>query len=475
MSDKKQKKGKRRNIWNWMEGFKGDKVILIVALLLMLISVISVFSSTPLLAMETGVDRIDIMTTQLKVVGIGVVVILLLYIFGRSGFYRWFGRFAFALSLAMLVVLVFNLNLGFIQAGEINGARRIIKVFGKQLHVYEFVKVFMVLYLAWALDAYKRGEFRLNKLLADLSPKLFGWTTRPLGEKFVYIYLPSLLAIGFVASGSNSSALFLSAVLVLLILIGGVNFKEIVLFFASIVVLGGILVLGYKTGLVKSNRIETAWHRITNDDSATMDTLLRAKVGSPQYEAARDELRQPVGALLAIKEGGLLGKGIGNSTQKYAVPVIFGDYMFSFIVEETGFIGAILIILLYFSLLARSTTIAKDCDNYFDKMVVAGLAILVTGQAFMHMMVNVHFPLIPQTGQTLPLVSHGTTSFLVFSAVFGILLSISRETYRKMRKREAEAIRYIEREPADDVQAGLDDLDAMETMESSDNQPDYGE
>ena len=270
MSEKKQKKGKRRNIWNWMEGFKGDKVILIVALLLMLISVISVFSSTPLLAMETGVDRIDIMTTQLKVVGIGVVVILLLYIFGRSGFYRWFGRFAFALSLAMLVVLVFNLNLGFIQAGEINGARRIIKVFGKQLHVYEFVKVFMVLYLAWALDAYKRGEFRLNKLLADLSPKLFGWTTRPLGEKFVYIYQPSLLAIGFVASGSNSSALFLSAVLVLLILIGGVNFKEIVLFFASIVVLGGILVLGYKTGLVKSNRIETAWHRITNDDSATM-------------------------------------------------------------------------------------------------------------------------------------------------------------------------------------------------------------
>ena len=442
------KKGKKRNIWNWMDGFRGDKVVLIIALLLMLISVISVFSSTPLLAIETGVDRIGIMTTQLKVVGLGVLVILLLYIFGRSGFYRWVGKWCYPLSLVMLVILVFNLNLGIIQAGEINGARRIIKVFGKQLHVYEFVKVFMVLYLAWALDAYKKGEFKLNKFLATLSPKLFTWTTRPLGEKLVYIYLPALLTIGFVAAGSNSSALFLAAVLILIILIGGVNFKEIALFFAGCVALAGILVIGYQTGLLKSNRIDTAISRITNDDDATMEILLTSKIGSPEYEAARDELRQPVGALLAIKEGGIFGKGIGNSTQKYAVPVIFGDYMFSFIIEETGFIGAILIILLYFSL-------------------------LVTGQAFMHMMVNVHFPLVPQTGQTLPLVSHGTTSFLVFSAVFGILLSISRETYLKMRKREAEAVPIIEREPADEVQASLDDLDNLETV-NLDNDQDYG-
>ena len=470
---KEKKKTKKRNIWNWMDGFRGDKVVLIIALLLMLISVISVFSSTPLLALETGVDRIGIMTTQLKVVGLGVVVILLLYIFGRSGAYRWAGKFGYALSLAMLVILVFNLNLGIVQAGEINGARRIIKVFGKQLHVYEFVKVFMVLYLAWALDAYKRGEFKLNKFLATLSPKLFTWTTSPLGEKLVYIYLPALITIGLVAAGSNSSALFLAAVLILIILIGGVNFKEISLFFAGCLVLAGLLFLGYRTGLLKSNRIDTAISRITNDDDATMQVLMTSRVGSPEYEAARDELRQPVGALLAIKEGGLFGKGIGNSTQKYAVPVIFGDYMFSFIVEETGFIGAIIIILLYFSLLARSSTIAKDCDNYFDKIVVAGLAILITGQAFMHMMVNVHFPLIPQTGQTLPLVSHGTTSFLVFSAVFGILLSISRETWLKMRKREEEATPIIEREPADEVQASMDDLEAMENV-NPENEEEYG-
>ena len=69
--------------------------------------------------------------------------------------------------------------------------------------------------------------------------------------------------------------------------------------------------------------------------------------------------------------------------------------------------------------------------------------------------------------------SHGTTSFLVFSAVFGILLSISRETWLKMRKREAEAVPIIQREPADEVQASLDDLDTLDTV-NLENQEDYG-
>lgn len=470
MAKEKENKGKRRNIWNWMDGFKGDKVILIIALLLMLISVISVFSSTPLLAIEKGIDRIDIMASQLKVVLIGVVVILLLYIFGRSKAYRLFGKFGFALSLAMLVILVFNLNLGIVQAGEINGARRIIKVFGKQLHVYEFVKVFMVLYLAWALDAYKRGEFKISKWLCARFPK-WEFPGTPLGEKILYIYLPVAITLLFVMMGSNSSALFLGAVLILVILIGGVNYKDIGSLALVLVVLGGLAFGAYKVGLLKGSRIETAISRITNDDDATMQILLDSRIGSPEYEAARDELRQPVGAQLAIKEGGLFGKGIGNSTQKYTVPVIFGDYMFSFIIEETGIIGAIFIILLYFSLLARGTMVAKDCDDYFDKIVVAGLTILVTGQAFMHMMVNVHFPYVPQTGQTLPLVSHGTTSFVVFSAVFGILLSISRQTYLKMKRREASAVPIIEHR--DEIQTRLDDLDALET-ENLQDQDEYG-
>jgi cell division protein FtsW len=118
--------------------------------------------------------------------------------------------------------------------------------------------------------------------------------------------------------------------------------------------------------------------------------------------------------------------------------------MFSFIVEEAGLWGALLLILLYYSLLARGTLVAKQCDKYYDKMIVTGLIILVTGQAFMHMAVNVHLPLVPQTGQTLPLVSHGANSFLAFSIVFGILLSISRDARENMDRLEQQAEPIIE-------------------------------
>ena len=448
-----EKTGKKA--FNWTERFKGDKVILMIALLLMLISVISVFSSTPLLALETKTDRISIMASQLKVMGLGVALIVLLYIFGRSKAYRWVGKYSFIVCLGMLLVLVLNLNLGIIEAGSINGARRIIKVFGKQLHVYEFVKVLMILYLAWAMNTYKEGGFKLTKLLAKRFPRL-DFLEKPLGQKVVYIYLPIIITTGCVMMGSNSSGLFVALVMILVILVGGIDIKDIAIVGGILAILMGALFLSYKQGWLKGSRIETAISRVTNDDENTMQVLLDSKPGSREYNDARDKLRQPVGALLAIKEGGFFGKGIGNSTQKYSVPVIFGDYMFSFLIEETG----ILIILLYYSLLARGTMVAKDCDDYFDKLVAVGLTILVTGQAFMHMAVNVHFPFVPQTGQTLPLVSHGTTSFLVFSIVFGILLSVSRQSWLKMQVRENNVEPILVHH--DEVQASISDVEMMD-------------
>ena len=84
-------------------------------------------------------------------------------------------------------------------------------------------------------------------------------------------------------------------------------------------------------------------------------------------------------------------------------------------------------------------------------MIVTGLIILVTGQAFMHMAVNVHLPFVPQTGQTLPLVSHGTNALLVFSLVFGILLSISKDAKENMARKEVEAAPIIEHDWTQDT------------------------
>lgn len=431
------------HLTSFMDRFTGDKVILLIALFLMLISVISVFSSTPRLANDTGSDRVSIMVDQLKIVALGFVIIFSLYYFCKVEWYRKLSMFGFAVSFAVLAVLVLNLNLGIIRAGEINGARRILIVAGKQIHIYEYVKLFMIMYLGWALDTFKSGGFKWAPLIAQHSERL-SFLEKDIWQKIIYIYMPVLVVTLMVMMGSNSSALFIGAIMVLMILVGGIDFKDIGIVIAIGLVGIGLMFGAYKAGMLKNSRIGTAIGRITQDDDSTMRELLGSRRESLEWRTARGKLDQPVGALLAIKEGGFWGKGIGNSTQKYQVPVIFGDYMFSFIVEETGLWGAAILIILYFSLLARGTMVAKECDRYYDKVIMTGLIILVTGQAFMHMAVNVHMPLVPQTGQTLPLVSHGTNAFLVFSIVFGILLTISKDARENMARREAEAAPLIE-------------------------------
>ena len=443
MPEEKKNTGFIGHIVNLMDRFSGDKVIFLIALFLMLISVVSVFSSTPRLANDTGSDRVSIMVDQLKVVALGFFLIFTLYFLGRVEWYKKLSMLGYAASFAVLAVLVLNLNLGFVRAGEINGARRILLVAGKQIHIYEFVKLFMIMYLGWALDTFKNGEFKWIPRLAQRHERL-AFLEQDIWQKIIYIYFPILSTTLMVMMGSNSSAIFIGAILVLMVLVGGIDWRDI----GWVVLVGlvgvGIMFGAYKAGWLKESRIGTAIGRITQDDDANMRQLVSSKRESLEWRQARGKLDQPVGALLAIKEGGLLGKGIGNSTQKYQVPVIFGDYMFSFIVEETGLWGAIILIILYFSLLARGTLVAKMCDKYYDKMIVTGLIILVTGQAFMHMAVNVHLPLVPQTGQTLPLVSHGTNAFIVFSVVFGILLSISKDAKENMARKEAEAQPIIE-------------------------------
>ena len=452
MEEQKKQNGFLDHLVNLMDRFTGDKVIFLIALFLMVISVVSVFSSTPRLANDTGSDRISIMVDQLKVVALGFFLIFTLYFVGRADWYKKLSMLGYAASAGVLVILVLNLNLGFVRAGEINGARRILMVAGKQIHIYEFVKLFMIMYLGWALDTFKRGEFKWIPRLAERSERL-AFLGKDIWQKIIYIYFPILSTTLMVMMGSNSSALFIGAIMVLMVLVGGIDWRDIGVVVA-VGILGVALMFGaYKAGWLKESRIGTAIGRITQDDDVTMQQLINSKRESLEWRQARAKLDQPVGALLAIKEGGLLGKGIGDSTQKYQVPVIFGDYMFSFIVEETGLWGAIILIILYFSLLARGTLVAKMCDNYYDKMIVTGLIILVTGQAFMHMAVNVHLPLVPQTGQTLPLVSHGTNSFLVFSIVFGILLAISKDAKENMARKEAEAEPIIEHDWTQDTTA----------------------
>ena len=240
--------------------------------------------------------------------------------------------------------------------------------------------------------------------------------------------------------GSGSSAVFIGAILIATLLIGGMPFKEIALAGAAGLV-GLVMIVGIYNmtdGKVfgKFERLATMNSRLGAEYDAAR--LKEVEPRSREFYKILDEIKQPYSAKIAVHEGKLIGKNSGNSTQKYVVSNIYGDYMFSFLVEEYGLIGGIIVIFLYVSLLARGSTIARLCNNEYAKIAVGGLSVLITGQAFMHMFVNVDIG--PMTGQTLPLISHGSFAFLVFCIAFGVILAISRIARKKMMEEEAKAI-----------------------------------
>lgn len=452
----------KKGLWGIIDSIEGDKVIWIIVLLLILISVLAIFSSTPLLSDDT---RIEIMKSHGGVAAGGLLMIILMYKFiNKIGIYRFFSRFGFFFTLILLLILDFHMNLGFLRAQHINGAWRTLSLFGFQIHVFEIAKVAMVMYLAWALHAHKQdceameegresNTFRLANSLA-LHPRL-AFMKEPLAKRCLYIYGPSLLTCALVAPGSNSSAIFIALILIGTMLIGGIKMRELLIPGALLILMALAL-----AGLHKASdgkfmpRLETFFNRLDADyDTEALDNL---KPGTREFWDALDEIRQPYGAKIAVHEGGLLGKGSGNSTQKYSVTHIYSDYMFSFLIEEYGLIGGIFIILLYISLIARCSMIARLCGNEFAKIAIGGLAFLITGQAFMHMLVNVD--IMPMTGQTLPLISDGASAFLMACLAFGIILSISRMAKKKVQAMEDSMISA----PKDDIQERITILEQIE-------------
>lgn len=457
----------RKGLWNFIDRIEGDKVVWVIVFMLLMISWLAIFSSTPLLALEMKTDRLSIMKEQIFITALGIFVIFVLYSIRKVGILRWFSKLGFAVSFGLLLILDTHANLGIIKAEYINGAWRTLNIFGFQFHVFEVVKVAMIMYLSWAIHAYrsdlregpKSKHFKLANRLAK-NPNL-EFLAKPFWKKVMYIYLPILSITGMVMYGSNSSALIIGGVMLATLAVGGLEMKEVWLGIACMVAVVGMAFGIYKMSDGKVlQRFETLESRLTMDTDPRQlldPKLIQDKVA---FQEKLDKIRQPNAAMIAVAEGGILGKGPGGSTQKYILPVVFGDYMFSFLLEEYGLWGGIIIILLYVSLLARGSWIARLCDSDFAKTAVGGLTLLITAQAFLHMYINVG--LGPLTGQTLPLVSHGNSSFLAFCVAFGVILSISRMANNKIREEEAAAEPIYKK---DDIQSCLDVIEQIENDE----------
>ena len=128
----------------------------------------------------------------------------------------------------------------------------------------------------------------------------------------------------------------------------------------------------------------------------------------------------------AIGSGGLFGVGYGNSRQKlFWLPFSHTDFIFAVIAEELGLIGCIVLIGLFLALLYRGFYIANKCSNMFGKLLAFGITFSIVIQAFIN--IGVATGVLPVTGVTLPLISHGGTSIVLTLFMLEILLNISRK------------------------------------------------
>ena len=451
------------NLIDWLEG---DRIIWIIVFAIIMFSIVGMASSTSLLAKLNSASRFDYAIQQVYISFGGLVLIWLICKFGRVGILKFLSRLGFIGSALLLILLDSHFQgIPFLTPVETqpgSGTWRTIIMFGVPVMVYEVVKVAMVMYLAWALQTLKQKETQLADKLAA-----FGWLrflSTDEGKVMFYVGAPMVIVFLLELAGSNSSAIFLGLVMGFTVIVGKMKFKYIFhLILAGVIALGLVFGMQKITGWKFLTRVTTAISRVSDFHGDPVKELHKHEPGTLAFQRILDSSKQVTSAKVAVSTGGLLGKGPGKSTQRYIVSVMYEDYMFSFIIEEYGLLGGMLILILYGTLLARGSIIVRNCDTVFARCTVAGLVALISCQALLHILVNVD--LIPMTGQNLPMISHGNSSFLCFCIAFGVILSISRMAKKKIARETANEMKNAPFGTGDETSDSLNDLDDLESRE----------
>lgn len=379
---------------------KGDKVIWITVVMFALFSVVAVFSSSSFLASSQGTTKIAIFLQQIKSVLLGMVALFVCYLVPM----RWYRNFAFiyfGICLAMLLMLYIPP----FQA-RINGAVRGIKIAGHTIQPFEFAKVGIVLYLARALE---KWEDSLDTYK----------------DFFLKLALPIFAVCGLIVANSISSTVLVGGISVLMLIFMNIRWKYIFAML-GVILAAAALMFGIYTVFFKGNqeRLDQPVGKIFNR-FGTLESRISSFNADEEDEVDKESKRQSENARIAIAEGGIFGKGPGNSTQRYSLSMAFSDFIFAFIVEEYGLFGGSIIIALYVIFLFRCIRLSNRCGTSFSSALVCGISFLIITQAFIHILVNVR--LMPITGQTLPLVSHGGTAYLAMSGAVGMILSVNKQ------------------------------------------------
>jgi cell division protein FtsW len=142
-------------------------------------------------------------------------------------------------------------------------------------------------------------------------------------------------------------------------------------------------------------------------------------------------------AKIALGSGGIVGIGLGHSRQSdLFLPESYGDFIFSILGEELGFAGTVTVLFLFLVLFVTCLIIAKKAQDKFGQLLVLGLGFNIIVSAFINACVVTG--LIPTTGITLPFISFGGTSIILFAVSIGIIVNVGRQTVKTIELKIAQ-------------------------------------
>ena len=387
-----------------------DGKILILYGLLLIIGLLMVTTASSYLATSSGQVTYYYLVRQGLFAVSGIIAIFLIYII-KPEIWRH-QRFQKLLYIGVTVLLVFT----FIFGETINGAQGWIEVGAFSIQPVEFAKPALVLLVANFL-----AKDEVQNTIAEINSPF----------KLIAQYRKEAAAIGIWVAlvfffPDVGGVLILGSLFVILLLNSGLTMKWL-----TKTVL--IAIIMYIAVIIVLNLFDLS--HIDNYQIARFTSFINP------FADAQDTGLQLVYGYYALSNGGILGRGAGNSIQKLGyLPEAHNDFIMTIIGEEFGLWGVMLVLVLYFALVVYIFHKAIKMRRIFDQTVLVGVGSYFLIQAFVNL--GGVLGLIPLTGVTFPFMSYGGSSLLVTSIMTGIALSViasDRSWRRELRAKRAKS------------------------------------
>lgn len=370
--------GKSRITENKIKRMSVDRELLIITLVLLALGTVMVFSASYPYATSHYGDKFYYLKRHSVFLALGLISMLVLSRMPTVFYKRISPHFFLLCGCLLILVLVGGFSEGI--------AKRWLGIPGTPLSFQpsELMKLGIILMLSWWIDRHRGKKSTYSKEILLPGLILFGSCALVLLEKHL------------------SGTVILALIGLSILFISGASIKKMLLSYGITGIVGAI-------SFLLTN--EYAMKRIKSFLNPNADIL------SDKWQTTQ--------GLYAIGSGGLWGRGIGNSVQKYSyVSEPQNDFIFTIWCEETGYIGAVALVLLFLLLVLRGFQIAYNTSDVFSSLVAFGITCQIGIQALLNILVVTD--LIPNTGISLPFFSYGGSSLVILLAEVGILLSISR-------------------------------------------------